>query len=80
VLAAIKREEDEEKVTFNVAILQPEPLRMMMTLKVGVAVACGVLRIFGHLYPERFAIVGVDSDIRRLEADADAVFRQYVQQ
>jgi len=79
VLGAIKREEDEEKVTFNVAILQPDPLRMMMTLKVAVAVACGVLRIFGHLYPERFAIVGLDYDVCQLEADADAVFRQYVQ-
>lgn len=79
VLGAIRRDEDDEKVTFNVAILQPDPLRMMMTLKLAVAVAAGTLRIFGHLYPERFAIIGLDGDIRRLEVEADAIFREYVQ-
>lgn len=77
VLGAIKRDEDDEKIDYKVGILQPDEKRIMMALKLAVAVALGALRIFRHMYPERFAIVGLDDGIRDLERGADALFKQY---
>jgi hypothetical protein len=77
VLAAVERYEDETRIDYKVAILQPDELRVMIALRLAVAVAVGALRVFRHMYPERFAIVGLDDAIGYLERGLDTLFKQY---
>lgn len=77
VLTAIIRAEDEIKVDYQVGILQPEPLRVMMSLRLGVAVAAGVLRCFRSAYPERFKLSGLDERLEQIVAGLNSVFSQF---
>jgi hypothetical protein len=77
VLGSVIRAEDEIKIDHQVGILQPEPLRMMMAVRLGVAVAVGTLRAFGAIYPERFELSGLYEKLGRIVADLNTVFSQF---
>jgi hypothetical protein len=77
VLTAIRRSREENRRKYRVGILYPEKLPMMFTLRLAVAVGVGALKIFRLVYPERFALVGLDAEIDALVAQLDAVFKPY---
>ncbi len=77
VLTLIRHVEDAEKIVFNVGILAPEPRGVMATTRVAAAVAIGVFRVFGLIYPERFAIMGLEGEIAKLVGVLNAVFKPF---
>jgi hypothetical protein len=78
VLAAVIRSETESQRDYRIGILQPDEPRVMMSLRLAVSVAVAVLRIFGKIYPERFALVGLDTQIDQLVAALNAMFKRFV--
>jgi hypothetical protein len=80
VLAAVSRLEDERKVEHLIGILQPDELRVMMSLRLAVAVAVGVLRVFRAMYPERFRLAGLNERIDQLVAGINTAFQRFVRE
>ena len=78
VMSQIRKAEDANKIVFNVGILAPDPHGVMATMKVTTAVAIGVFRIFGLIYPERFAIVGLQGETGQLVGLLNEVFKQFI--
>ena len=77
VLGSIRRVEDAEKVVYNVGILAPNTLGVMAAIRMTIAIAIGVFRVFRVIYPERFAIVGLDGEIASLVAALNTVFKPF---
>jgi hypothetical protein len=77
VLAAARNAADDGSRTYSVGILYPEELPVMFTLRLAAAVGVAALRVFRHIYPERFALVGLDATIQQLANRVDTDFRQY---
>ena len=55
VLNSMQRVETSEQVDYRVGILFPQELRVMMGVRLAVAVGVGVLNAYRVLFPERFA-------------------------
>ncbi len=49
----------------------------MMVVRLGVAVAAGVLRGFRAAYPERFKLSGLDERLEQIVAGLNTVFRDF---
>ncbi len=78
VLSSIRRVEDAANVVYNVGILAPNTLGVMVAIRVTVAIAVGVFRVFRVIYPERFAIMVLDDEIAALGAALNTVFQRFV--
>lgn len=77
VMAAVTKSETDAKVSFGVGILHPEPLRIAWALKMASGVAIGALKVFLLVFPERFALLGIDRTIEDLLEHANNVFKPY---
>jgi hypothetical protein len=75
VFTSLGSQESATDVTFSVGILYPSELPVMVTLRLSMAVAIGALKIFGLIYPERFVLMGLDSEIRELVAELNSKFK-----
>lgn len=77
VLAAARNAPEGNRVDYTIGILCPEELPVLFTLRLSVAVAIGALKTLRLVYPERFALVGLDIQIERLVGELNAVFKPY---
>jgi hypothetical protein len=66
VLSALRNAPDGAPHDYQVGILYPDELPVMFTLRFAAAVGVTALRVFRLVYPERFAIIGVDIEAERL--------------
>jgi len=62
---------------YSIGILYPEEVPVLLSLKMAAAVGIGALKVLGLVYPERFKIMGLDTEIERLVERLNTVFRAY---
>jgi hypothetical protein len=74
VLSATTRTDTGGTYTYAVAQLTDKPLLIAAALKAAIEAAVGALRTFRLVFPERFAIMGLDRDIEKLVDEHNAVF------
>ena len=77
VMTSMSKSETEKQVNFSVGILYPQPLPVVFSLRMATGVAIGALKAFQLVFPERFALTGIDQGIERLVAEANSVFKSY---
>ncbi len=78
ILAAMSRTDTDQSRTYGVAILTDDPILVVTTLKIAVDVAVGALKTFRLIFPERFTIMGFDTEIETLARLLNTVFKAYV--
>lgn len=78
VLSSLRRTETDKAYTFEAAFLTDNPLLIALALKSAVEAAVGAMRAFRLVFPERFAIMGVDDDLNLIAAEHNVVFKRYV--
>jgi len=76
--AAMTETNGDSHVQYDIGILHPKPLPVLMTLRLAVAVAIGALKLFERIFPERFAIVGLPDRIAELVQELNTTFRTYI--
>ena len=59
---------------FGAVFLTNNPVTIAVALKNAIEVALGALRVFRLVFPERYAITGLDEEIARLVDEVNAVF------
>jgi hypothetical protein len=79
VLIGVAHSEAAKKIDYQVGILFPKILPMMMTIRLAVAVVVDALKVFQQIFPERFEIMSIDSKIGELVIKFNSVFRPYIQ-
>ena len=75
VFTSLRSQESETEVSFQVGILHPAELPVMVTLRLAIAVAIGALKIFQLIYPERFLLMGFESEIQHLVSELNSKFK-----
>ena len=80
LFVAMSESETEKETTFKVGILFPELVPIVATLRMAVAVAVGSLKVFQRVFPERFRIMSLDTEIEALVVELNSAFKTYVQQ
>lgn len=78
LLAAMVKTEGEREIEYQVAILAPHELPLMMTLRLAIGVAVGALKIFQRIFPERFELMNLDVSIDELVTGLNTSFRAWV--
>ncbi len=78
VFAAMTRTDTDQDRTFGVVFLTDNPVLIAAALKTAIEAAVGALKTFRLIFPERFAIMGVDDDIEKLVGGLNAVFKSYM--
>lgn len=75
LLASVTRSESGNRVDYSVGILHPDAI----TVKLATRMACwggiGCLKVIQCIYPERFALVGLDRSIVQLVDGLNTVFK-----
>lgn len=77
VMTAMRKSGGEKQIDFSVGILHAEPLTIVLGLRMAVGVAIGALKTFQLVFPERFAIAGIDLEIQKLIREASILFKSY---
>lgn len=80
VLTGVTSQRSASQIDFKVGILYPAELSVMFTLRMAVAVAIGTLKVFQLIYPERFAFMGLDTEIAKLIKELNSRFKTYSSQ
>jgi hypothetical protein len=75
VLAAMTRTDTVGAVTFGAVFLADNPNLIAAATKTAVEAAVGALRMFSLIFPERFAIMGVDRDVDKLVGELNGAFK-----
>lgn len=78
VLAAMTRTDTDQACMFGVVFLTDNPVLISVALKTAIEAAVGALKSFRLIFPERFAIMGVDDEIEKIVGGCNAVFRPSV--
>ena len=66
ITLAMKREETDEDILFNLAQLNNDPIVFTIALKTCAQVGICSLKIFKLVFPERFDLLGISDDIDKL--------------
>ncbi len=74
VLAATTRMDTDKGHAFGAVLLTDKPVLIAFALKTTGEVAVGALKTFRLIFPERFAIMGMDGEIDKLVDGLNAVF------
>ncbi len=74
----LQTSETEGSVNFSVGILDARLSTIIFTLITAVKVAINALKTFQLVFPERFALVGIDEEIKQLMTQANTIFKAYV--
>jgi hypothetical protein len=77
IFTSLSSKETHTEVSFQVGILYPAELPVLVTVRLAMAVAIGALKIFQLIYPERFRLVDFDSEIQRLLSELNSRFKGY---
>jgi hypothetical protein len=78
VLVGIAHSKTAKKIEYQVGILNPKPLPMIVTVRLAVAVAVGAFKVFQLIFPERFRIMSLEIRIDELVVKLNSVFRPYI--
>jgi hypothetical protein len=70
ILAAMTRTDTGQDHMFGVVFLTNNPVLIAVALKTAVEAAVGALKTFRLIFPERFAIMGMDDEIEKLVGGA----------
>jgi hypothetical protein len=79
ILAAMGRTDTDQSRTYHSAVLTDNVLLIVTSLKIGADAAVGALKTFGMIFPERFKIMRVDTEIEKLVTGLNTVFKAYAQ-
>ena len=74
---AMRQSETDEETNFTVGILFPSPVPILLTVRMAVAVAVGALKVFQHVFPERFRLMSLDEEIKALVGELNSAFKAY---
>jgi hypothetical protein len=74
VLTALK---SDTRGSYQVGILVPDITSTALALRMAVAMGVGVLKICQLIYPERFALTGLDLDVEKLKDELNSIFKPY---
>ncbi len=66
ITLAMKREETDEHVYFDLSQLNTDPMMFIMALKTSAQIGICSLKIFKLVFPERFDLLGISDEIERL--------------
>lgn len=80
VLMGVSSQESASQTDFKVGILYPAEMPVIFTLRMAVAVAIGTLKVFQLVYPERFALMSLDTEITKLIKELNSRFKTYSSQ
>jgi len=80
VLAAMTRTQTGPAITFGPVLLANDPDLILVALKSAGEAAVGALKVFRLIFPERFAIMGLDGEIDALVGRLNAVFMSHARQ
>jgi hypothetical protein len=69
-----------QRGSFGAVFLTNNPTLIAAPLKMAVEAAVGALKTFRLIFPERFAIMGVDDEIEKLVAELNTVFAPYARE
>ena len=76
-MGAMATSEVENRTTFNVGILHPAPLQLLMTMRMAIAVGIGALKVFERIFPERTKLISLDCEVEGLVRQLNVAFRRY---
>ncbi len=79
VFAAMTQSGTDQALNFEVVFLTNKPLVIAAALMTAVQAAIGALKTFRLIFPERFAIMGMDGEIEKLVGGLNTVFKHYKQ-
>lgn len=79
VLTAMSMSETEQETNWQVGLLAPKKVPLVAALKTTVEVAIGTFKVFQLIFPERFAIMGLDEEINSLVRELSRVIAPYAQ-
>lgn len=79
VVASMNILESKNKVQYQVGVLTRDPLLLVSSLHMTVAVAVGTLKVFRLIFPKRFELMGLDSEIETLVVRLNTVFKSVFQ-
>jgi hypothetical protein len=74
---AMSQAKTDEESNFTVGILWASPDRILLTVRMAVAVAVGDLNVFQHVFPERFRLISLDEEIEALVGELNSAFKAY---
>ena len=77
ILASMNLSETSGETIFQVGLLAPKPITVLLALKQAVEAAVGMFKIFQLIFPERFKIMSWDNEIDKLINEANAIFKKY---
>ncbi len=77
VLTSMTKVNADQQTNFSIGILAPQPMPVLFALRMAVAVALGSLKVFQLVFPERFALLGIDQDTANLISEANTLFKSY---
>jgi hypothetical protein len=80
LLSGLKRTEEPKASTFHVPITCMDTVPLMSTTHKVLAVGVGVLSVYRLIFPERFALMGLDDKVTALVTALNSEFRTYVPQ
>jgi hypothetical protein len=81
ILAAMIRTDTSQSCrSFGSVYLTNNPILIVAALKTAVEVAVGALKTFRLIFPERFAIMGMDDEIEKLVYAVNTISKSYVPQ
>jgi uncharacterized membrane protein YccC len=78
-LVAMGTARTEKRISFRVPILSPKRKALVSTLRTAVAVAVGTLKVSQLIFPERFSIMLLDDEIKKLVNELNNAFKPYAQ-
>jgi hypothetical protein len=77
LFTGVTQKESTSQVDYQVGILGPAELPVMVTLRLAVAVAIGSLKMFQLVYPERFELTSLDAEIKALVLELNSRFARF---
>jgi len=78
LLSGLTKSEAEKATTYHVPVLCADALPLATTLHAVVAVAVGALKVFQMIFPTRFQLVGLDTEIPGLVTKLNTLFKRYL--
>jgi hypothetical protein len=78
VISAMMKSEDKKQITYQVGILAPQELPLMMALRIAVGVAVGALKAFSLLFPDSYEQAKIPTKIEELVYLLNTVFKPWV--
>lgn len=80
ILTGMNLSETDEETTFQVGLVAPQLLPVLMAIKTAAEVAIGTFKVYEVIFPERFQIMNLDRTINALIEELNRAFKPYTSQ